>query len=175
MPPSRDYAQSKDARSDAELVSLIPALKAFARSFHRDQNEADDLVQETLIKGLANINRFQFGTSMKSWLFTIMRNTFYTNIRIATREAPGLPECASEWLSVEAPQEWFSRSIELSFAIDRLPKQQRDVLVLIGVLGATYDEAATICGCAKGTIKSRLNRARPRLLAELGETSERAA
>lgn len=174
MPPVRDFGRREDTRTNAEIVRLIPALRAFARTFHRDPSEADDLVQETLIKGLANIHRFEPGSSLKSWLFTIMRNTFYTRIRIAMREAPGLADCASAWPAIEAPQEWFSRGIELALAIERLPRQQRDVLVLIGVLGVSYEEAAAICGCAKGTIKSRLNRARLRLLEELGEPSERA-
>lgn len=174
MPQSRDIQDSKAAQSGAELVRLIPALRAFARTFYREPNEADDLVQETLIKGLTNINRYEIGTSMKSWLFTIMRNTFYTKIKLASREAPGLTDCASVWPVIEAPQEWFSRTIELSLAVQRLPKQQREVLMLIGVLGVSYEEAAEICGCAKGTIKSRLNRARLRLLEELGETAEPA-
>lgn len=156
---------------DSEIVSLIPALRAFARTFYRDPCDADDLVQETLTKALAKIHQFEAGTSMKSWLFTIMRNTFYTKIRIANREAPGASDDASLSPAMDATQEWSARRHEIASALQRLSEQQREVLVLIGVLGMSYEEAAEICDCAMGTIKSRLNRARHRLLEELGEAS----
>jgi len=159
------------AQPESELVSLIPALRRFARTFYRDPSDADDLVQETLTKGLAKIDQFQLGTSMKSWLFTIMRNTFYTKIKLANREAPAAADCASLVPAVNPSQDWSARGREISRAIGRLPDQQRQVLVLIGVLGVSYEEAAGICGCATGTIKSRLNRARARLLRDLGEPS----
>jgi RNA polymerase sigma factor (sigma-70 family) len=159
---------------DNEIVSLIPALRAFARTFYRDPSDADDLVQETLTKALAKIHQFAEGTSMKSWLFTIMRNTFYTRIRLANREAPGAADDAAARPAIDATQEWSARRHEIAVALSRLSDQQREVLVLIGVLGMSYDEAAEICGCAMGTIKSRLNRARLRLLEELGETSSRS-
>ncbi len=155
---------------DAEIVRLIPALRAFARTFYRDPADADDLVQETLTKGLAKIHQFRPGTSMKSWLFTIMRNTFYTKIKIETREAPGAADCVSSRGAVDATQEWSARGRDIASAIEKLPDQQREVLVLVCVVGISYEEAAQICGCAMGTIKSRLNRARLRLLSELGET-----
>ena len=159
------------ALPDTEIVKLIPALRAFARTLYRDPTDADDLVQETLMKGLAKIHQFQPGTSMKSWLFTIMRNTFYTEMRVASREAPGAADCAYSRPAVDATQEWSARGHEISSAIQRLSEQQREVLVLIGVIGVSYEEAAEICGCAMGTIKSRLFRARLRLLEELGESS----
>jgi RNA polymerase sigma-70 factor (ECF subfamily) len=159
----------------SEFVTLIPALRAFARTLSRDGSEADDLVQETLMKGIANINRFQPGTNLKAWLFTIMRNTFYTRIKRANREGPGLLDCASSRPAIAASQEWSLRSQEMARAIDALPDDQRQVVVLIGVLGTSYDDAASICGCAIGTIKSRLSRARNRLLETLGETSSEDA
>lgn len=155
----------------SEIVELIPALRAFARTFYRDPNDADDLVQETLTKGLSHLHQFEAGSSMKSWLFTIMRNTFYTKIKVSKREAPGSADCVSARPMVGATQEWSARGLEIHNAIQRLPEQQREVMMLIGVLGMSYEEAATICNCAIGTIKSRLNRARLRLLAELGEKS----
>ncbi|RWN52208.1 sigma-70 family RNA polymerase sigma factor [Mesorhizobium sp.] len=153
----------------SEFVTLIPALRAFARTLSRDAYDADDLVQETLMKGIANINHFQPGTNMKSWLFTIMRNTFYTRIKMANREGPGLLDCASSRPAIAASQEWSLRSQEMARAIEALPDDQRQVVVLIGVLGTSYDDAASICGCAIGTIKSRLSRARHRLLGTFGE------
>lgn len=171
MAPSPDQRDSAPKLPNSEIVELIPALRAFARTFYRDANDADDLVQETLMKGLAHLHQFQAGTSMKSWLFTIMRNTFYTKIKIAKREAPGSADCVSAKPVVNATQEWSARGLEIHNAIQQLPEQQREVMMLIGVLGMSYEEAAEICNCAMGTIKSRLNRARLRLLAELGENS----
>ena len=159
------------AAPQAEIVALIPALRAFARTFYRETSEADDLVQETLTRALASLHQFEPGSSMKSWLFTIMRNTFYTKVRIEAREAPGTAECVSERPAADATQEWSARGREIERAIQRLPERQREVLMLIGVLGVSYDEAARICGCAMGTVKSRLNRARLRLLEELGEAT----
>ena len=159
------------AREQAEIVDLIPALRAFARTFYRNRDEADDLVQETLMKALGAIHSFEPGTRMKSWLFTIMRNSFYTRIKISRREAPGAAECASSRPARDATQEWSARGREISEAIQRLPEQQREILVLIGVMGVSYEDAADITGCAIGTVKSRLNRARLRLLEELGESS----
>ena len=153
------------------IVELIPALRAFARTFCRDPSDADDLVQETLLKGLASIDKFEPGTRMKSWLFTILRNTFNTNIKAYTREAPGLMDCASSRPVSDATQEWTLRSREVREAIDRLPTSKREILVLVGVLGVSYEEAAEICSCAVGTVKSRLNRARASILEYLGEDS----
>jgi RNA polymerase sigma factor (sigma-70 family) len=156
---------------DTNIVDLIPALRAFARTFCRDPSDADDLVQETLAKGLANLDKFEPGTRMKSWLFTIMRNTFYTRIKTQRREAPGLMDCASARPVSQATQEWTLRSKEVHEAIGRLPPSKREVLMLIGVLGVSYEEAAEICSCAIGTVKSRLNRARASVLEYLGEDS----
>jgi RNA polymerase sigma factor (sigma-70 family) len=171
MPSPSPKRRGSALSENSEIVKLIPALQAFARTFCRDPNDADDLVQETLTKGLAKIHQFETGTNMKSWLFTIMRNTFYTRIKIAKREAPGAADCASSRPIINPSQEWSARGSEIWRAIQRIPGQQKEVLVLIGVLGVSYEEAAKICGCPMGTVKSRLNRARRRLLDELGETS----
>lgn len=174
MPPSLDSKNGTTFHPDGEIVDLIPALRAFARTFYRDSHDADDLVQETLTKGLANIHQFRPGTNMKSWLFTIMRNTFCTRARITQRELPGSEDCASLRPVTDPTQEWSVRGSEVRKAIQRLPAQQRQVLVLVGVLGVSYEDAAEICGCAMGTVKSRLNRARLRLIEELGEDSPRS-
>ncbi|CDX13494.1 RNA polymerase, sigma-24 subunit, ECF subfamily (fragment) [Mesorhizobium plurifarium] len=132
-------------------------------------------MQETLLKGIAHIDQFEPGTRIKSWLFTIMRNTFYTKHKVYTREAPGVNDCASARSITYGDQEWHLRSQEVHAAIGKLPPQQREVLVLIAILGVSYEETASICGCAIGTIKSRLNRARMSLLEDLGETSSATA
>ena len=155
---------------DRELVSLIPAMRAFSRTFCRTKTDADDLIQETLTRALANAHRFQSGTRLKSWLFTIMRNTFLTSAKRYTRESPGAADCVST-LCVSTPnQEWCQRSNEVGRALDRLPYDQREVIVLVAIAGFGYEEAAEVCGCAVGTIKSRLNRARGRLQELLGES-----
>jgi RNA polymerase sigma-70 factor (ECF subfamily) len=153
------------------VVALIPALRAFARSFCRNPNDADDLVQETLVKAIANIDKYEEGTRLKSWLFTIMRNTFYTRIRVAKREAPGDADCVASQPIVLPTQEWTLRGQEVEAAIERLSPSHREVLILIGMHGVSYEEAAEICGCAIGTVKSRLNRARGAVLEMLGEQS----
>ena len=154
---------------ERQMVELIPALRAFARTFYRDRDRSDDLVQDTLARGLLKIHQFEPGTNLKSWLFTIMRNTFYNRIKAENRESTGEAACVSEPPAVNPTQEWSARGVEIAEAIERLPGQQREVVVLIGVIGMSYEEAAEICGCAIGTVKSRLNRARARLLAEMGE------
>ncbi len=172
----RDQARDDRRRSvETDVVALIPALRAFARTFYRDPGEADDLVQDVLMRALGSLHQFQPGTALKSWLFTIMRNTFYTRIRKAAREAPGAADCVADRPSMAATQEWTARGHEVQNALQKLPEQQREVVVLIGVLGVSYEEAAAICNCAMGTIKSRLNRARATLVAELGEESARSS
>ena len=117
------------------IVKLIPALRAFARTMHSHPCDADDLVQETLTKAIANIGTFEPGTRLKSWLFTIMRNTFYTRVKTYQREMPGLLDCASSRPVAEPSQEWRIRSLEVDAAIRRLPQGQREVIVMVGLLG----------------------------------------
>lgn len=106
---------------------------------------------------------------MKSWLFTIMRNTFYTAVKVRKKEVPGSVDCVSGRAAIDPTQEWTAKGRELSQALERLPASQREILMLIGVMGMSYEDAAIVCGCALGTIKSRLNRARKKLLEELHE------
>lgn len=161
-PPAGGAVQEK-------VVDLIPALRAFARSFCKNSADADDLVQETLTKALANIDKFERGTRLKSWLFTIMRNTFNTRYKIYMREAPGHAECVAGAVSCASTQEWSVRGQELMAALHRLPPHYREVLVLIVISGESYISTAAICDCAVGTVKSRLNRARHLLAQDLGE------
>lgn len=158
-------------RDDTSIVELIPALRAFARTFYRNPTDADDLVQDTLVRALNAFDSFEPGTRLKSWLFTIMRNTFYTKIKVYSREAPGAADCVATKPTMQATQEWSVRGREVAEALARLPDHQREVITLIAVLGVSYEDAAVICDCAVGTIKSRLNRARLSLLDDLGETS----
>jgi len=152
------------AHIDRDLVALIPALRMFARTFCKSGFDVDDLVQETLTKAIANAEKFRPGTNLKAWLFTIMRNAFYTSAKVRRREQPGYEDCVSDVLTVAQSQDWAVRGLEIRASLDALPPEQREVLVLIGILGVSYEEAAEMTGCAIGTIKSRLNRARHRML-----------
>ena len=145
------------------VVEMLPALRAFARTFYRNQTDADDLVQETLVRALNSYETFTPGTRLKSWLFTIMRNAFYTQIKKTSREPVGVIRCVSDKRSAPASQEWTIHAKEVETAIHNLPAHQREVLVLITIEGMSYEDAARVCGCNIGTVKSRLNRARARL------------
>jgi RNA polymerase sigma-70 factor (ECF subfamily) len=144
---------------------MIPALRAFSRTLTRNPADADDLVQETLMKGIANAHQFRPGTNLKSWLFTILRNSFYTSAKSRQRERPDDGGRITEQVPMLPSQEWTVRAQELRDALEQLPPEQREVLVLVCALGVSYEDAATICNCAVGTIKSRINRARTRMLA----------
>lgn len=151
-----------------EIVALLPSLRSFARSLTRNDTEAEDLMQETLLKAIANIHQFTPGTNLRAWLFTIQRNTFYTAYHRRRREQPADSQ-AVDGISSQPGQEWALRLKRVHEALHQLPAEQREALMLIGGAGLSYEEAAEICGCALGTIKSRVNRARCRLLDLLGE------
>jgi len=154
-------------RIEAELVSYVPALQKFARRFHSSPSDADDLVQETVMKGLANLDKFQPETQLKSWLFTIMRNTFCTKFGLAKRELVGLDDDCAKRSCVQPSQDWSVRGHELEAAIGRLPEHYRAALDLIFLQGASYEAAAKSFDCPIGTVKSRVNRAREILTREL--------
>lgn len=155
----------------ADVVALIPALRAFAWSLCRNTAEADDLVQDTLLKALANLDKFQEGTRLRAWLFTIMRNTFYSRVRTAGRETTGIEDCVSGELSQPATQEWTIRGTEVMRAVADLPPHYRDTLILVVMMGESYEATAEICGCTVGTVKSRVNRARNMVMTALGESA----
>ena len=155
----------------AELIELLPSLRAFARSLAHNPAQADDLVQDTLVKAIANLDRYERGTNMRAWLFTIMRNTFYTQAKKAARERPGDEDCVSGRLSVPATQDWSVRGNEVWAAVLDLPAHYREMLILVVLLGESYETSARICGVAVGTVKSRVNRARALVMQRLGETT----
>lgn len=156
-----------------EIIALLPSLRGFARSLARNDTEAEDLMQETLVKAIGNIHQFTPGTNLRAWLFTIQRNTFYTAYHRRRREVPVDTE-AMDGLSSQPSQEWSLKLKRVHEALHQLPAEQREALMLIGGAGLTYEEAAEICNCALGTIKSRVNRARVRLLEILEESDGEA-
>ena len=147
-----------------DIIALIPALRAFAWSLCHNSADADDLVQDTLIKAWTNRTKFEPGTNLRAWLFTILRNTYYTAVVRRRREVADEDGKHAATLSAAPTQDWSVAVHSLRAALQQLPHEHREALVLVGAAGMTYEEAAEICGCALGTIKSRVNRARAKLL-----------
>lgn len=147
-----------------EVVAYIPALRAFAWSLCRNGSDADDLVQDTLIKAWSNREKFEPGTNLRAWLFTILRNTYYTQLVRRRREVRDETGEYAQTLTTPPAQVWSVAMRSLQAALQELPDEHREALILVGAAGLSYEEAAEICGCALGTIKSRVNRARARLL-----------
>lgn len=173
--PSGD-AQPAVARAFAarafggDVLALRPALLAFAHRLHRGGPDAEDLVQETILKALAAEHRFEPGTNLKSWLFTIMRNLFNTRYRRAQREVTPGPDALAFASAVPATQGtdlWASQAF--ARILSDLNPAHREILILIPVLGLCYEDAAAVCDCSVGTVKSRLSRARHALAALMGE------
>lgn len=146
-----------------DVLHHLPALRAYARSLCGRLQDPDDLVQETLLRAIENADKYQPGTYMRAWLFTIMRNRFYTNIRKSARERTGTDDCVSGKLTSQPTQEWHLRHQELWAQLAIMPPHYREAIVLVSVLGESYIRAAEILECDIGTIKSRVNRARSML------------
>jgi RNA polymerase sigma-70 factor (ECF subfamily) len=153
----------------ASTIEWIPALRTFARSLTRNTCEADDLVQETLLKAIRHKKKFKRGTNLRAWLFTIMRNTFYNGRVKANREGPGEADCVSSKPWTAPTQEWSIRGNEVMRAVNRLPLHYREMFILVVMLGESYESSAKICRVAIGTVKSRVNRARAMIIEELGD------
>jgi RNA polymerase sigma-70 factor, ECF subfamily len=132
-----------------DILASVPSLRAFAISLSGNGDRADDLVQETLLRALANIDSFQPGSNLPAWLFTILRNLFRSDYRKRRREVEDADGSYAKTLKTQPAQ------------------GQREALILVGASGFSYEDASAICGCAVGTIKSRVNRARSKLSALL--------
>lgn len=155
-----------------EMLAALPNLRAFAISLIRSRDKADDLVQETIMKAWANQGSYRPGTNMRAWLTTILRNEFYSQVRKAGREVEDVDGVYTSRLSVPSEQNGALDMQDFKKALALLPDDQREAILLVGASGFAYEEAAQICGCPVGTIKSRVNRARLRLQELLGITSE---
>ncbi|WP_238364484.1 RNA polymerase sigma factor [Mesobacterium pallidum] len=154
-----------------EILDHLPSLRAFAMSLTRNSAQADDLVQDSIEKAWKNIDKFQVGTNMRAWLFTILRNTFYSHRRKAKREVADVDGIMAESLSEKPGHDGRLAMNDFEKAFAQLPDEQREALILVGATGFAYEEAAEMCGVAVGTIKSRINRGRAKLteLMNLGE------
>lgn len=164
-PPKPDSAD--DGAFKRELVTLIPHLRAFARTLTGDPTAADDLAQDAMMKAWDARASYQLGTNMKAWTFMILRNQFYSEKRRSWRQSQLDQEAAERTLvAVDDPESPLALD-ELRQALNTLPEEQREALILVGAGGFAYEEAAEICQCAVGTVKSRVSRARKALLATL--------
>jgi len=150
-----------------QLGQVIPHLRAFGRSLSGSRDLADDLVQETLLKAWAARKRFQAGTNMRAWTFIILRNLFLSQMRRARFKGEWDEITASKMLAAPASQDRHVELTDMQRALLHLPQPQREALILVGAGGFAYEEAAEICGCAVGTIKSRVARGRVALEALL--------
>ena len=151
---------AREAAFKAELVALIPHLRAFARTLAGDPTSADDLAQDAMMKAWDARQSYQMGTNMKAWTFMILRNQFYSEKRRSWRQTQLDQEAAERTLvAVDDPEAPVALD-ELRLGLAMLPAEQREALILVGAGGFAYEEAADICGCAVGTVKSRVSRAR---------------
>lgn len=156
-----------DDEFKVQLAQVIPHLRAFGRSLSGSRDLADDLVQETLLKAWAARKRFQAGTNMRAWTFIILRNLFLSQMRRARFKGEWDDVVAAKILSAPASQDRHVELGDMQRALLHLPQPQREALILVGAGGFAYEEAAEICGCAVGTIKSRVARGRVALEALL--------
>jgi RNA polymerase sigma-70 factor, ECF subfamily len=150
------------------LLTEVSGLRAFSVSLCGSFHQADDLVQDVLLKAWGHSESFQEGTNMRAWLFTIARNTYYSLYRKRGREVQDVDGIYTSNLAVAPSQNGVMDLADFRLALSKLPDEQREVLILVGASGLSYEQAAEVCGVAVGTIKSRVSRARSRLGELLG-------
>lgn len=155
-----------------QIAAVIPQLRACGRSLSGSSDRADDLVQEAVLRAWAARDRFQEGTSFKAWTFTILRNLFLSQMRRTRFSAEWDDLAAERVLAAPADQDRHLHVADVQRALEKLPEAQREALVLVGAGGVTYEEAAEICDCPIGTIKSRVARGRTALIAMIEGVDE---
>jgi RNA polymerase sigma-70 factor (ECF subfamily) len=154
-----------------QLAAFLPHLRGFALHLTHDPVRSDDLVQSTVLRAWANLSHFQHGTNLEAWLFTILRNSFYSEHRKGRWEVEDPEGGYARSLMVQPEQESRLMLRDLQHALVRLPPDQREALLLVAERGESYEDAAALCGVAAGTIKSRVNRARTQLAGLLQMTN----
>ena len=171
MDRTESMAESNDTASfrQEDLLACIPHLRAYARFLTGNRERADDLVQDALVRALTAAHQFQTGTNLKAWIFTILRNLFYNEIRKNRLKVQSLDDIPGEGPATPPTQDANLEFADFRRAFWQLGQSQREVLIMVGASGLSYEEAAAICGCAVGTIKSRVSRARRELLKILQE------
>ncbi len=172
MPTGAPSQPATDDYTRQHLLAVIPSLRAFAISLTHDSVQADDLVQDALVRAWDHRSRFEPGTNFAAWVFTILRNGYYTVQRKRRREVEDVDGQYASQLVSPPPQGGNLDIQDLQRALRKLPAAQREVLLLVAAQGLSYEEAAQVCGCAVGSVKSRVNRARHRLSELLGVAAE---
>ncbi|BBK32975.1 hypothetical protein STHU_36090 [Allostella humosa] len=155
-----------------ELIACLPQLRAFARSLAGQRELADDLVQDAIVRALAAQDSFRPGTNFRAWIFTILRNLFFTERRKSRMVVQSIDTMDQDLIPVAASQESTVEFDDFRIALMKLPHDQREALILVGASGMSYEEAAQVSGCAVGTVKSRVSRARKTLVQLTGRTEE---
>ena len=155
-----------------QLLAAIPSLRAFATSLTGNRDRADDLVQDTIMRAWANIHKFEPGTNMNAWLFTILRNLFHSDYRKRKYETEDADGAYAARLKTQLDQHSHLAFEDFRAGLATLPRDQREALLLVGAQGLSYEEAAQVCNVAVGTVRSRVNRARARLAVLLDLTNE---
>lgn len=163
LAPKTVPLDDKDFRD--QLVAIIPPLRAFARGLCGTRDMADDMVQDAMTRAWAARQSYAAGSNFRAWMFMILRNHYYTTLRKNARMVSWDPEVAERVLVAGPTQQDGLNVQDVQKALQKLPAEQREVLLLIGANGVSYEEAADIMGCAIGTIKSRLARGRVALTA----------
>jgi len=184
LSPGRAAARAVQADADArgevrgpamdpreELPLHLPAMRAFAISLTRNMAAADDLVQDAVVKAWSSFDKFEPGTNMRAWLFTILRNTFYSGVRKRRRDIADPDGVHTASLFEKPAHDGRLAMTDFMEAFNQLSPVHREVLILVGASGFSYEEAAEMTGVAVGTVKSRASRARLRL-AELLQLDE---
>lgn len=169
-PPAAESSDADEFR--AQLLAVIPALRGFARGLCGNRELADDMAQDAMMRAWAAQTSFTRGTNFRAWIFMILRNQFYTTIRRNSRMVSWDPEVAERVLIAQAAQHDGLNLQDVQDALQKLPVEQREVLILIGANGLSYEEAAEVMGCAIGTIKSRLARGRTALSTLINGTEQ---
>lgn len=146
--------------SQEELLPCVPALRSFARSLTRNRDQADDLVQDTIARAIVASHRFQPGTNLKAWMFTILRNLYLSEMRKSHRFVQWDPNNNLHEKAVPPSQERGLEFSEFRQALSQIDKIRSKALILVGVDGVSYENAAKILNCPIGTVKSRVSRAR---------------
>lgn len=148
----------------AELRSLLPQLRGYARTFQRDAARADDLVQEAVLKAWENRSQFREGGNFKAWIYAILRNTARSQFRKTAKEVEDVDGVYSDTLATGGMQEGRLESLELQSALAELSPEQREAVILICACGVSYEEGARIAGVSVDALKTRVSRGRRRLL-----------
>ena len=150
-----------DGRED--LAEHLDAMRAYAHSLCLNRAVADDLVQDALVKAWINIGRYETGTNLRAWLFTILRNTYYSHLRKARHEVEDIDGVQASALVTRPDHDGRLALGDVMGAVSHLPDDQQEALFLVGSSGFPYPEAAVLCGVSLGTLKSRVSRGRKAL------------